>query len=156
MSAMAYATVDDLLKRYDRHRLAELTTDNGRDPDETALAVALADASAEVNGYLARRHTTPLSPVPEVIVRLTCVVAVYNLATLQRDRDIEDISRRYEHAIAFLRRVADGTISLGLPGDGSPDGGGGAGGGGAGGDTGGAVFAEGREVPFGRDALKGY
>jgi phage gp36-like protein len=79
-----YATPDDLRARYDPVLLAQLAGTDGGDGDDASLLVALADATAEVNGYVGRRYPVPLVPVPAVIVRIACAIAVYNLSVLQR------------------------------------------------------------------------
>ena len=147
-----YATPDDLRARYDPVLLAQLAGTDGGDGDDASLLVALADATAEVNGYVGRRYPVPLVPVPAVIVRNACSIAVYNLSVLQRHQDVEDVNKRYEHSIAFLKRVVSGEIALGMPGDGSPNGqsqtptt-----------DGAGAAFVEGRSTMFGRDGLRGF
>ena len=40
---------------------------------------AIADADAEIDGYLAKRYAVPLSPAPKVINKFSKDIAVYNL-----------------------------------------------------------------------------
>jgi phage gp36-like protein len=79
------------------------------------LLRALADAESEVNGYLAGRHEVPLATVPDVIVRHTIGIAIYHvIGTRATERD----ERLYKDAIAFLRDVSRGVVSLGTDGSG--------------------------------------
>ena len=77
---MPYATQSDLEERFGPQELAQLTDRvDGLMPDPAVIARALADAEAEIDGYLAARYTVPLSAVPAVLVRLTCDIARYRL-----------------------------------------------------------------------------
>jgi phage gp36-like protein len=79
---MVYAQPSDMIARYPNRDLVQLTNE---DPTQTVvnqivLQQALADASAEIDGYLESRFTLPLSDPPAVLARLTCDVAMYRLA----------------------------------------------------------------------------
>jgi phage gp36-like protein len=111
-----YATPADLAVRYGADRLIDLT-DRDADgvADDPQIAQALADATAEIDGYLAARYRLPLPTIPPLLVRLACDIAIYRLLTLRRRGDIEDARRRYEDVQRVLELLAKGTVSLGLP-----------------------------------------
>jgi phage gp36-like protein len=116
---MVYAQPSDMIARYPNRDLVQLTNE---DPTQTVvnqivLQQALADASAEIDGYLESRFTLPLSDPPAVLARLTCDVAMYRLQALRPLHDLAEARKRYEDAVAVLVRVADGTLTLGLAPD---------------------------------------
>src|SRR6202011_1533011 len=100
---MVYAQPSDMIARYPNRDLVQLTNE---DPTQTAanqavLQQALADASAEIDGYLESRFTLPLSDPPAVLARLTCDIAMYRLQTLRPLHDLAEARRRYEDALAL-------------------------------------------------------
>jgi phage gp36-like protein len=111
---MAYAIQADLEERFGAAELVRLT-DRAIPPtgeiDAAVVARAIADAEAEVNGYLASRYTLPLATVPEILKRLTCDLARY---LLYDDVAPDQIRDRYKDAVALLKGIADGKVSLGL------------------------------------------
>lgn len=46
---------------------------------EPLIEAAIADADAEIDGYLAKRYTVPISPAPRVLNKFSKDIAVYNL-----------------------------------------------------------------------------
>lgn len=112
---MAYATEADIIALHSEdalNRLADLDGDGTR--DAAKVARALDDAAALIDGYIAQRVSLPLDPVPAVLKNLSIDIAVYRLAT---DAGLlaEDMRRRYEDAISFLRDVAKGTAAIPVP-----------------------------------------
>jgi phage gp36-like protein len=116
---MTYAQPSDMIARYSNRDLVQLTNDDPTQTavDQTVLQQALADAAAEIDGYLESRFTLPLTDPPAVLARLTCDVAMYRLQTLRPLHDLAEARRRYDDALALLMRVADGTLTLGLAPD---------------------------------------
>lgn len=113
---MTYATPADLATRYGLDRLIDLTDRAGTGlADDPMIAQALADAQAEVDGYLAVRYALPLPSVPPLLARLTCDMAIYNLLSLRRMGDVEDARKRFEDARRLAEALAAGRVSLGLP-----------------------------------------
>jgi len=109
---MTYATQADMTSRFDEKEIVELTDrSNVGQLNVPVLANKLADADAEINGYLQGRYTLPLSSVPEVLVRLACDIARYHLYD---NRVTESVRDRYKDAIAYLKLVAAGTVQLGV------------------------------------------
>lgn len=145
---MSYATVQDVINRYPNRDLVQLTNE---DPTLTTInnapiTQALADASAEIDGYIEGRFTLPLADPPAVLNRLTTDIAMYRLQSLRPLHDLQDARKRYEDAIAMLTRVAAGELTLGLSVDSQepPV------------ATGAVEAVEGPERVFNRDKLRGY
>jgi phage gp36-like protein len=109
---MTYATQQNMIDRFGQQELTELT-DRARSGaiDSSVTAKALADADAEINGYLVARYTLPFASVPTVLERLACNMARYYL---YEDRVTDQVRQRYDDAIKFLKGVAAGTVSLGV------------------------------------------
>lgn len=112
---MVYLTAAELAARYGQDRLIDLTDRDGDGlADDPMIAQALADASAEIDGYLAARYRLPLPTVPAMLARIAGDIAIYRLLSLRRMGDIEDARRRYEDARKLLEAISRGTVSLGL------------------------------------------
>ncbi|MBF0186015.1 MAG: DUF1320 domain-containing protein [Magnetococcales bacterium] len=109
---MAYATIADLIQRYGEDELIQRSDRRaGRIRDDVVINQALADASAEIDSYLASRYSLPLSGVPDVLVRLCCDVARYRLWA---DKVTEIVRTRYEDAVRQLKDIARGQATLGI------------------------------------------
>ncbi len=112
---MPYATQSDLVEHFGATELVELT-DRSTPPagviDAAVLAHAQAAADSEIDGYVAMRHALPLATVPERLTHLACDITRYHLYTHAAPELVE---KRYLAAVAFLRLVADGRATLGLP-----------------------------------------
>lgn len=135
---MPYATATDLLERFDAEELAQ-RTDRGvprlvtavmlktaaagssmaaytnEEQAATAAALvlvnkALVDADATVDGYLAGRYKVPMASAPAVLGRLACDLTRY---FLYDDQATETVKQRHDAAIAVLRDIAAGKVSLG-------------------------------------------
>jgi len=114
---MAYATLDDIRERLPEESLVNLTDDSGAGVvDEAAVARAIADADAEIEGYLATRHALPLDPVPNLVRKLSVELAIYHLHS-RRGGAPEEWRKRYEDGRRLLENIAKGLVSLG----GAPD-----------------------------------
>jgi phage gp36-like protein len=108
-----------MIARYPNRDLVQLTNE---DPTQTTINAtvidqALADASAEIDGYLDGRFALPLTDPPAVLNRLACDVAMYRLQSLRPIHDMADARQRYEDAVQLLVRVARGEVTLGLTAD---------------------------------------
>jgi phage gp36-like protein len=78
---------------------------------------AIEDAGAEIDGYLVERYRTPVDPAPKNLKTYCADLAVYNLLSrkgLNEDVD-KDIVRRADNARAFLLKIGEGKLSLGIP-----------------------------------------
>lgn len=109
---MTYATQQDMIDRFGSTELIELTDrTNVGTIDATVLGRALADADAEINGYLASRYTLPLVNVPPVLVAKASDMARYYLYDT---RVTEAVKTRYDDAVKWLVSLAKGLVSLAL------------------------------------------
>ena len=70
---------------------------------------ALADASAMAEDYLRGRYQLPLAGTPAALVLMVCDIARYYLFD---DRVPEVVEARYKAAVAWLKDVARGTVTL--------------------------------------------
>jgi len=94
-----------------------LAGDQTQSENQMRVDQAIADAEGEINGYLAARYQTPLSPAPAILVTLTVRVALWNLLSAKGyDPNSEDraVKENYDGAIKFLQGVAAGNNSLGV------------------------------------------
>jgi phage gp36-like protein len=77
---------------------------------------AIVDAEGEIDGYLAKRYSLPLSPVPQVIKKFAKDIAIYNLYSRigidENDRE-KNYLNRYKAAVRFFELVANGKVELG-------------------------------------------
>lgn len=106
---MAYAVVQDCIDRRGDRAVAVLQDkDGGNGP----LELALADASAEIDGYVGARHTLPLDPAPAILTAACVDIAMYRAAA--DAAKLSDVARkRYKDAVRLLQDVSRGTVSLG-------------------------------------------
>lgn len=114
---MSYATQQDLVDRFGETEVIQLSDRAGTGAiDAAVVAAKLADAAAEIDGYLAGRYTLPLTPVPLTLQRIACDITRYHLYD---DRVTEAVAQRYKDAIKFLTSVNKGDIQLGVDADGA-------------------------------------
>lgn len=108
---MGYATQADLEARYGAEEILQLA-DRNRDGviDAGVIDRALADAEAEINGYLGSRYQLPLADVPQIVNVYACDIARYRLYA---DLATDEVRRRYEDAVKFLRLAAEGKVKIG-------------------------------------------
>lgn len=109
---MSYASIDDMVKRYQRSNLDKLTADKSDnfEPNDALITQALQDASALIDSYISPRYQLPLSVVPTTLARVCCDIAFYYLCDEQAT---EQCTQRYKDAIKWLGVVLDGKLPLG-------------------------------------------
>ena len=110
-----YIVQTDLLGQISNAQLIQLTDDTQAGAvDGTKAAQAIAEAEAEVNGYIATKHSVPLaSPVPDLVKQLSVDIAIYRLYH-RRQRVPDDVRKSYEDAVAKLKDIAKGILTLGV------------------------------------------
>lgn len=107
---MAYATEQDLIDRFGAEELAQLSDRiNGVAIDSVVVGLALADADAEIDSYLATRYALPLASVPADLARIAADIARYRLYD---DRPTETVRKRYEDGVRDLKALAKGDKTL--------------------------------------------
>jgi len=111
----AYATIADLVAKIPRgeQELIELTDRTGSGDVESAkVQDALDTATSTADSYLAKVAVVPLTFVPELLQTHVCNIARYQL---YGDAPTDEVRRRYDDAIAWLKDVVAGRADLGLP-----------------------------------------
>jgi phage gp36-like protein len=110
---MSYCTQADLESRYGEREILQLTTPEIPDAwevDATRLGRAIADADAEIDGYLTDGgYALPFSAVPYRLVRHACVLARWYLYDDSRPQGVEDEAKLTR---GWLERVAEGKVKL--------------------------------------------
>ena len=124
---MSYSTKEEVREMLKDDALNAIIGDTFiEDPAEREELVApsiegaIADADAEIDGYLAKRYAVPLSPAPKVINKFSKDIAVYNLFSrigIDESTDQKTYLNRYNAAIKFFELVADGKVSIGTEAD---------------------------------------
>lgn len=143
---MTYATVQQLKQSIPAHDLALLTDFDGAATvaDDARILAALQDATAEINGYIAKVVKLPIADPPDML-RVVCRdIALHRLyANVGRITDTQENLR--EASMSYLRMVRDGKVSIGDE---------------TGGDeiqtSEGAVSIEGPDRVFTRDSLRRF
>ncbi len=121
---MAYCTVNEVLDMLKDDMINVIIGDDYiEDKEERLQAVtpiaeqAIEDACAEVDGYLAKRYDVPFAKTPFVINKFAKDIALYNMVSRkgidEGDREKTYLTR-YNSAISFLTKVAQGVIDIGL------------------------------------------
>ena len=137
-----YATLQDMLDRFEASELLQLTDADGVDDARLAdrVAVQLADAKTVIDAHVAAKYQTGGDPVPPLLNRIACDLARFGL---YRDAPPEAVQSRHDQARADLKAIAKGVIKL---------------------DSGreeiaprpGAVLVDRPPRLFGRDSMKGF
>ena len=109
---MAILTQAELEARLGVDDLARLANRDATAGEEaTAITTALSDAEAEVLGYVRLVATLPLVDVPDILKRLTAVIARYNL--WRRDTPADHPAYiSYKDSVKELQAIASGQIAL--------------------------------------------
>ena len=85
------------------------------------IDMAIGDADAEIDGYLAKRYKVPFDPVPRVLNKFSKDIAIYNLYSrigIDEGESEKNYLNRYNSAIKFLTLVAEGKVNIGTGEDG--------------------------------------
>ena len=107
---MTYATQQDLIDRFGPEELSQLTDrGSGTVIDASVVNRALADADAEIDGYLATRYALPLSSVPGILQLVACNIARYRMLG---ESTTDEARNRYADAVRWLKGLATGTVQL--------------------------------------------
>ncbi len=114
---MTYATLTNMQARYPLRDLIALSDPDNLMIQEGPINQALVDASVEIDGYLESRFSLPLADPPAVLNLHCCTIAMYRLQSLRPLHDLEDARKRYEDALEFFQKVAEGELTLGLSTD---------------------------------------
>ena len=109
-----YATLQDLIDRFGNDAVL-VASDRDRDGQINTEVVdkALLDADAEIDTYVGLQYKLPLSTVPRILTKLAVDIAFHVLSP-EADTATEHRRGRYDNAVALLRRIAKGEVSLGI------------------------------------------
>lgn len=112
---MPYASQQDLIDRFGEDELI-MAADRDRDGqiDTAVVDVALEDATAEIDSYLAQVYQLPLPVTPLLIKRLACDIAFHRLSP-EADTATEYRRTRYDEAVSLLKKLAKREVTLGMP-----------------------------------------
>lgn len=99
-----YVTEQDLKDRFGEAEVAMLA-----EAGANAVARALSDASEEAESYVAMNYTPPLPNIPAPLKAAAADIARFRL---YKDKAPEDVKFRYEQAVKWLVRLADGKVKL--------------------------------------------
>lgn len=112
---MPYATAQDMIGRFGETEMLRLSSVDGDLPETVnaaPVAQAIADADAIIDSYLRKRHSVPLSPVPQVITRASCILARYELSVGGDREPADQVKEGRKDTLAWLKQIADGTVTL--------------------------------------------
>jgi phage gp36-like protein len=115
---MTYCTVQDLIDRVGTPRLAQ-RTDRINKPattvDTSLVEKHISDAASLIDGYLAKKVSLPLSPVPAVLTKIALDLSWYYILGDAVAKDSPEASA-YKDAIRWLQDVAKGLVVLEVAG----------------------------------------
>lgn len=121
---MAYCTADEVIGMLKADMIGYIVGDDFIEDEAERIAAvrplaenAVEDAQAEIDGYLAKRYDVPFTKTPKVISKFAKDIALYNLVSRkgvdESDREKTYLTR-YNAAVAFLTKVAEGKIDIGV------------------------------------------
>lgn len=112
---MVYATQQDIIDRYGNAALLVVADRDGSGAvDADVVTKALADASTEIDTYLAARYALPLDAAPAALVQPCVDIAMYRMGIAPGAGGTEEQRTRYEDAKSVLKDISKGTASLGI------------------------------------------
>lgn len=112
---MAYVTEEQIYARVPASKLISLTQEDKSQltADSKRIQAAVFDASAIIDEYCGVRYSVPLSPVPDIIVRLTIDITMYFLYKNRYDNAMpEEIGTAYKSALDTLQEIKEFRSSL--------------------------------------------
>lgn len=108
---MAYASYDDVIKRYN-----PLTTMVGTAaPAVTSIDIAsiyISDAEGLINAFLGAKYAVPLNMPEPLITRIAADIAIYKVLEDRASRVPEIANNRYTDAQSLLGMLRDGKMVL--------------------------------------------
>lgn len=115
---MSYINLEILAKYIDEQELIRLTDDeNLGEINEERLDEAIAAACDEFDNYLEERYdiTSFPSPLPPMLIQIVVDQTIYNLYKRRYRLDMPaSLISQYQNAIARLKSIANGELSIGL------------------------------------------
>ena len=109
-----YATQTDMEDLYgEAEVLIAADRDGSGVVDPEAMASALVKATSEMNSYIGVRYDLPLAGTNEKLEEVCCEISMYRLSA-DSPAYTEEKRVRYDDAIKWLCRLADGKATLGI------------------------------------------
>lgn len=116
---MNYCTLEDIRGHVPEARLVEITDDTN--PNATGAVKteivdkAIAESSDIIDAYIGKRFQLPLPGIPSVLRTICIDLSIYNLYERVTELNVSDgMQLRYKHAIALLKGIAEGDVSIGI------------------------------------------
>jgi phage gp36-like protein len=91
--------------------------DNAGSLNTANVTNCLAAASDEMDRYIAVRYVLPLATPPDDLVRVCCDIGMYRLCPFAGTLT-DQKAQRYKEAVAWLRDLSSGKLTLGIGRDG--------------------------------------
>lgn len=109
-----YCTIDDIETQTSTPTLIQLTSDDGQEAvDRVVAQEAILYSSTLIDGYLRGRYSLPLDAHFPLLRILAIDLSIHRLYTRRmRDEMPEVIENNYKNAIATLKDIQKGVISL--------------------------------------------
>ncbi len=112
---MAYVTKQDMVERFGELDIVRLTDRESRPPKVIVDAVldrAITDAVGVAEGYVRKAYALPLASIPAALSRAVADIAFYYLhGRASGDKD-SPVAVGYRDALAWLRDVSAGKVTL--------------------------------------------
>lgn len=108
---MAYSTVDQVLVAFP----PALTAVGAGSFDVSSANVFghyIPAADSVIDSYLALKYTTPVSPAPYILTKLSCDLVIYDLFRDKALKVPDFMQERYDQAIEMLKTLAMGKMKL--------------------------------------------
>lgn len=111
---MDYCTVEDIETQTSTPTLIQLTSDDGHEVVDRAVALeAILYSSTLIDGYLRGRYSLPLNIHFPLLRILAIDISIYRLYSRRMRNDMpEVIETAYKNAISTLRDIQKGIITL--------------------------------------------
>lgn len=114
MAVTPFATYQDFLDRYGEDFLVSLTDmQNTGLPLGDRINLAASDATDQIYAKLGRKYEVPTNPVPQLLVRICTVLAVWDLGLTPEGGLGEDWREAKDDAWNLIQSIADGDTTLG-------------------------------------------
>lgn len=110
--ALSYIDKDAMIAAFGEVEIRQLTDRSGVGSIvDAVLERAMETAESEANSYVGAAYAVPLAVVPPSLASFTCDIARFYLYD---NEPTETVQNRYDRAVAWLRDVSRGVVSLGL------------------------------------------
>lgn len=111
---MPYSSLADLVERLPEQALIQLTDDTGVGlVDSAKTAAAIARADQEIDTWCGARYQVPFATPPAILVALSAELAIYYLHGRTQAEIPESWRDAHKNALALLRAISEGKVSLG-------------------------------------------